>query len=67
LSEIRLKNYLSGILGEGLDFEATLSYGRTVNGKRKIVINSKGRLIQQAFLWKANDNLTAEYISERLA
>ncbi|MCT1531394.1 recombinase family protein [Sphingobacterium daejeonense] len=37
------------------------------NGKRKIVVNSKGRLIQQAFHWKANENLTAECIRERLA
>ncbi|WP_425414410.1 recombinase family protein [Olivibacter sitiensis] len=36
------------------------------NGKRKIVINSKGRLLRQAFHWKAFDNLSIEEIKKRL-
>jgi site-specific DNA recombinase len=38
-----------------------------VNGKRKIVINEKGRLLQKAFYWKANERITHTLISERLA
>ncbi|MGJ1413105.1 recombinase family protein [Sphingobacterium multivorum] len=37
------------------------------NGKRKIVANAKGRLICQAFHWKAHDNLSIEAIRARLA
>src|SRR5690606_6007065 len=36
------------------------------NGKRKIVINSKGKLLRQAFHWKAFDNLSIEEIKKRL-
>lgn len=36
------------------------------NGKRKIVINQKGKLIRQAFYWKAFDNLSIEEIRSRL-
>lgn len=38
-----------------------------VNGKRKIVINEKGKLLQKAFYWKANERITHTLISERLA
>lgn len=38
-----------------------------VNGKRTIVINEKGRLLRQAFEWKAQENLTCEAIRVRLA
>jgi site-specific DNA recombinase len=38
-----------------------------VNGKRTIVINAKGRILRQAFLWKAQENLTCEAIRQRLA
>ena len=37
------------------------------DGKRKIVANAKGRLIRQAFHWKAFDNLSIEAIRARLA
>jgi site-specific DNA recombinase len=36
------------------------------NGKRKIVINEKGKLLQKAFYWKATERLTHTDISERL-
>ena len=36
-------------------------------GKRTIVVNAKGRLLQQAFQWKANENLTSEDIMVRLS
>ena len=35
--------------------------------KRQIVINSKGRLIRQAFEWKAYENVSNEVIRDRLA
>ena len=38
-----------------------------VNGKRKIVLNEKGKLLQKAFYWKANERITHTLISERLA
>ena len=37
------------------------------NGKRNIVVNAKGRLIREAFHWKAFDNLSIEAIRARLA
>ncbi len=37
-----------------------------VNGKRQIVINEKGRLLQKAFYWKLKENITHTEISERL-
>jgi site-specific DNA recombinase len=36
------------------------------NGKRKIVLNDKGRLLQKAFYWKATERITHTEISERL-
>ncbi|MBX3164831.1 MAG: recombinase family protein [Bacteroidetes bacterium] len=36
------------------------------NGKRKIVLNEKGKFLQKAFYWKANERLTHTAISERL-
>lgn len=36
------------------------------NGKRKIVINEKGKLLQRAFYWKATERITHTEISERL-
>ena len=36
------------------------------NGKRKIVLNEKGKLLQRAFHWKANERITHTEISERL-
>lgn len=38
-----------------------------VNGKRTIVINAKGKILRQAFLWKAQENLTCKAIRQRLA
>ncbi|QIH33527.1 recombinase family protein [Sphingobacterium sp. DR205] len=35
--------------------------------ERRIIVNAKGKLIRQAFLWKANHGLTSEAIRERLA
>lgn len=37
-----------------------------VNGKRKIIVNAKGKLLRQAFLWKAHDNLSNESIRIKL-
>ena len=37
------------------------------NGKRKIVINQKGKLLRKAFLWKAEQNLSNESIKIKLA
>ncbi len=37
------------------------------NGKRKIVINAKGKLLRKAFYWKAQEKITSEAIRERLA
>ena len=37
------------------------------NGKRKIVVNARGRLLRQAFHWKAFDNVSIEEIRARLA
>lgn len=37
-----------------------------VNGKRKIVINAKGKLLKQAFVWKAQDKLSNETIRQKL-
>jgi site-specific DNA recombinase len=37
------------------------------NNKRKIVINAKGRLIKQAFEWKAFEGVSNETIRARLA
>ena len=36
------------------------------NGKRKIVLNDKGKLLQKAFYWKATERITHTEISERL-
>ncbi len=38
-----------------------------VNGKRQIVLNEKGKLLQKAFYWKLNERITHTEISERLA
>jgi site-specific DNA recombinase len=38
-----------------------------VNGKRKIVINQKGKLLRQAFTWKIENGLSYDSIRERLA
>ncbi len=38
-----------------------------VNGKRQIVINDKGRLLQKAFYWKLKEDITHTEISERMA
>ncbi|WP_390936558.1 recombinase family protein [Parapedobacter soli] len=37
------------------------------HGKRKIVANARGRLIRQAFEWKAYDNLSTESVRAKLA
>ena len=37
------------------------------NGKRKIVVNQKGKLLRKAFLWKAEQNLSNESIKIKLA
>jgi site-specific DNA recombinase len=37
-----------------------------VNGKRRIIINQKGKLLRQAFFWKAEDQLSNESIRLRL-
>src|SRR5690606_8009724 len=37
------------------------------NGKRSIVVNASGRLIRQAFEWKAHENLSSESIRARLS
>lgn len=37
------------------------------NGRRKIVINAKGKLLRQAFEWKVVENLSNEAIREKLA
>ncbi|WP_394332975.1 recombinase family protein [Pedobacter insulae] len=37
-----------------------------VNGKRKIVVNSRGKLLRQAFIWKAEEKLSNEAIRQRL-
>lgn len=37
------------------------------NGKRKIVVNDKGKLLQKAFYWKLREKITNTVISERLA
>ncbi len=36
------------------------------DGQRLIVINEKGKLLRNAFLWKANENLSNEEIKKRL-
>lgn len=36
------------------------------NGVRKLIINQKGKLLKNAFLWKANDQLPTEEIRQRL-
>jgi site-specific DNA recombinase len=36
------------------------------NGKRKIVLNEKGKFLQKAFYWKATERITHTEISERL-
>lgn len=38
-----------------------------VNGKRRITVNEKGRLLRKAFHWKAEEGVTNETIRERLA
>lgn len=38
-----------------------------VNGKRKIVINAKGKWLKQAFAWKAEEALSYDAIRDRLA
>jgi site-specific DNA recombinase len=38
-----------------------------LNGKRKIVINQKGKALKQAFVWKAEDDLSYDAIRDRLA
>jgi len=38
-----------------------------INSKRSIVINQKGRLLKQAFAWKADEGLSNEAIRARLA
>ncbi|WP_368077621.1 recombinase family protein [Mucilaginibacter sp. L3T2-6] len=38
-----------------------------MNGKRKLVINQKGKLLRQAFTWKAEELLNNEAIRQRLA
>ncbi|RZJ76799.1 MAG: hypothetical protein EOO45_01065 [Flavobacterium sp.] len=35
-------------------------------GRRRFIVNSKGRLIRKAFEWKARENVTNEVIRERL-
>jgi site-specific DNA recombinase len=48
--------------------KAPLGYDSVqINGKRTIVINVKGKILRQAFLWKAQENLTYEAIRQRLA
>lgn len=37
-----------------------------VNGKRQIVLNEKGKLLQKAFYWKLKERITHTEISERL-
>ncbi len=37
------------------------------NGKRKIVVNAKGKLLRKAFLWKTEKGLSNEEIKKRLA
>lgn len=37
------------------------------NGKRRIVVNEKGKLLQKAFYWKATERITHAEISGRLA
>ncbi|MCD6011787.1 MAG: resolvase domain protein [Flavipsychrobacter sp.] len=37
------------------------------NGKRSIVLNSKGKLLKKAFYWKAKEKLTSGEIIKRLA
>jgi site-specific DNA recombinase len=37
------------------------------NGVRKIVVNSKGKLLRKAFYWKAKEKVTSEEILRRLA
>ena len=45
-----------------------LGYDNTrVEGKRKIVVNQKGKLLRQAFNWKINEELNNEAIRQRLA
>src|SRR5207244_3640808 len=36
------------------------------DGKRRLVINEKGKLLKKAFLWKANENLSTEECLLRL-
>lgn len=36
------------------------------NGMRKIIVNEKGKLLRQAFYWKAEDQLSNEEIRQRL-
>ncbi len=36
------------------------------NGKRKIIVNKEGKLLQKAFLWKANEGVTNEEVIRRL-
>ena len=38
-----------------------------VNNKRKIVVNQKGKLLRQAFQWKAEEGLSNQVIRTRLA
>jgi site-specific DNA recombinase len=44
-----------------------LGYERVSGNRRKIIINAKGKLIRQAFEWKAFENVANEVIRERLA
>ncbi|MBD0368391.1 MAG: hypothetical protein ICV53_20080 [Flavisolibacter sp.] len=37
------------------------------NGKRKIVVNQKGKLLRKAFLWKVNEKVSNEEVRKRLA
>lgn len=37
-----------------------------VNGKRRIVINNKGKLLRQAFIWKAEEGIAVTAIRDRL-
>lgn len=71
-NELRKQKCMAGIRNKLLDGEwptmQPLGFDRVrVDGKKKIVINAKGKLLREAFLWKANEGVTNETIRVRLA
>ncbi len=71
-NELRRQKCMAGMRDKLLDGDwptmQPLGFDRVrVDGKKKIVVNAKGKLLREAFLWKAHEGVTNETIRARLA